>query len=839
MGRGKGVPYMDPTLNYEDVEPDLTKAVNNNIDEQIKDSQQFFRDNIELFNKSLAARDKRWSDLASITKDGANLIDAYKDMKENRGELKRLSDLGNDNNWVNKWSTDSKTFEEVDAGLYKGIKVQLGEAEDAIGKLGYYEVKNEKGEVVGIIDNTNLGEFQETVQSTTELRGSNAAKQVAILIPGYFDIAYTDMRHRETGLLFDQLTNPQQKLEYLEETSGLLLRIIKKNNPRISDGDLINHILPLIKNEIKKKMGTDNVTSQFAKGENAKSKELISNANIVVTTVNNSMNKVDAYDQLLDPQNGLFKTLIDYHKAKGLKGDDAFNAAAGDITEAIGFAHEFLGLTEEGYMHLTTEHEFKHSDGRMVTLAGMKDPRIDAFLKATDLKINKQIDKKEFNRQELLLNDIKNRVTENPGAAMTLQELLLFTHPELRQAAYNLYQTSQGALTIGYDSTTQAVQLINDASLLHAQTKLGLQTDGLKNRAGHYIALEANAEFAKRTNEYIKKQNKNADVAADLARRDVIQMINEGKFDDAAPTDADGLDPGKVLVANADLIAQDKDQWLNSKVAHRGEEDFAEETILMLTQGGPVPSLYVNLARYFKDFDARGLAVYRLNQLDLIPEGVDYSAYLIPVTPKVNSFLNRSLSDKPSNNKTYWALRGHPSEFAKIMPRLEKPEMKNFGGIDAYFSKETNSYENREVSKFTIPELLKDLEAGNEGDRYGIYGITNRNLLNLLTFMVKEDGIDLSNRIFDKKFQDELIMYAAYHENKKSQFLIGDTSWISRIPLDGETAEQYKKIFGTISDEDKDGNIWNEIQYLVFKAGYAKVDMDELGYDKKEEEDKK
>ena len=75
-------------------------------------------------------------------------------MKENRGELKRLSDLGNDNNWVNKWSTDSKTFEEVDAGLYKGIKVQLGEAEDAIGKLGYYEVKNEKGEVVGIIDNT-------------------------------------------------------------------------------------------------------------------------------------------------------------------------------------------------------------------------------------------------------------------------------------------------------------------------------------------------------------------------------------------------------------------------------------------------------------------------------------------------------------------------------------------------------------------------------------------------------------------------------------------------------------------------------------------------------------
>ena len=287
MGRGKGVPYMDPTLNYEDVEPDLTKAVNNNIDEQIKDSQQFFRDNIELYNRSLSARDKRWSDLASITKDGASLVKAYKAHRENRSELNRLTELGNDNNWVNKWSTDSKTFEEIDAGLYKGIKVQLGEAEDAIGKLGFYEVKNEKGDVVGRIDSTNIGEFQDTVQSTTELRGSNAAKQVAILVPGYFDIAYTDMRHRETGLTFDQLTDPAQKLEYLEETSGLLLRMIKENNPRISDGDLINHILPLIKNEIKKKMGTDNVTSQSALGENAKGKELISNANIVVATVNN------------------------------------------------------------------------------------------------------------------------------------------------------------------------------------------------------------------------------------------------------------------------------------------------------------------------------------------------------------------------------------------------------------------------------------------------------------------------------------------------------------------------------------------------------------------------
>ena len=147
MGRGKGVPYMDPTLNYEDVEPDLTKAVNNNIDEQIKDSQQFFRDNIELFNKSLAARDKRWSDLASITKEGATLVSAYKDFKENRGELDRLRKLGLDKNWVNKWVTDQNTFSELDAGVYKDIKVELGVAENAINNVGEYHIRNEKNEI--------------------------------------------------------------------------------------------------------------------------------------------------------------------------------------------------------------------------------------------------------------------------------------------------------------------------------------------------------------------------------------------------------------------------------------------------------------------------------------------------------------------------------------------------------------------------------------------------------------------------------------------------------------------------------------------------------------------
>ena len=58
MGRGKGAPYIDEKLNYAQTEPDLTEVVNKNIDEQIKDTQQFFKDNIELFNDSIKVRDQ-------------------------------------------------------------------------------------------------------------------------------------------------------------------------------------------------------------------------------------------------------------------------------------------------------------------------------------------------------------------------------------------------------------------------------------------------------------------------------------------------------------------------------------------------------------------------------------------------------------------------------------------------------------------------------------------------------------------------------------------------------------------------------------------------------------
>ena len=49
LGRQTQYPFQGQGIAYLEVEPDLTKAVNDNIDAEIQDTAQFFQDNINSF----------------------------------------------------------------------------------------------------------------------------------------------------------------------------------------------------------------------------------------------------------------------------------------------------------------------------------------------------------------------------------------------------------------------------------------------------------------------------------------------------------------------------------------------------------------------------------------------------------------------------------------------------------------------------------------------------------------------------------------------------------------------------------------------------------------------
>ena len=74
LGRQTQYPFQGKGIAYMEVEPDLTKAVNENIDKEIADTSQFFSDNAARFRETRQAASGRWRDLASLTKDGKTII---------------------------------------------------------------------------------------------------------------------------------------------------------------------------------------------------------------------------------------------------------------------------------------------------------------------------------------------------------------------------------------------------------------------------------------------------------------------------------------------------------------------------------------------------------------------------------------------------------------------------------------------------------------------------------------------------------------------------------------------------------------------------------------------
>ena len=103
--------------------------------------------------------------------------------------------------------------------------------------------------------------------------------------------------------------------------------------------------------------------------------------------------------------------------------------------------------------------------------------------------------------------------------------------------------------------------------------------------------------------------------------------------------------------------------------------------------------------------------------------------------------------------------------------------------------------------------------------------------------MVNND-IPMGDRTFDGEFQNELMLLNLTLEGQKKLVLNGDVSWLRLIPVSAGESRDYEKLFAGVEDEDKDGNVWNEVRVLLKAAAQYKINSasDKYGYDKKKED---
>jgi len=842
MGRGKGAPYIDEKLNYAQTEPDLTEAVNKNIDEQIKDSQQFFADNIKMFNDSIKVRDQAFKDLASLTKSGIQLNKEYQKFKDRRNYLQNIDSKANDGDYVTKWNAANVDFQKEASAIDKDFEIAIAEATDSIEKTGSYTFEGPDGEVT--IDKDNLGAWKSSLLLSKGLTGSNAAKEANILAPAFWEIAKRDLLHSRTGLRFDELTDPDDKREWLEEAAAHFLGYVRDSNPRISDGDIIDHILPGLKNTISTELGVDGIVNNNAANTEVSNNTLYGRATTVMGVINNSRSNNLGFDALFNSKTGMIKNIAAGYEARGYTPKDAMKEALAEFEDAVVFAYENLGMTEDDYYYLMNEHTFGHSDGRTnVVFADM-----GGIWNETQLSLDKKLSDVNRKRDTVALNgrftELKERYDEH-NTLISTEELQEFIGTELFEEVAKFKQLTDATANSGTDSDKDTIAKITNDIELYAGNNFPKNITPLTlERNKNYIKIAANQDYFR-----LVKELEEGNVDSAKARADAYTIVSEkiknGEYNENVPKDEVEYDPGKILIKNTQDIKADKNEWLNSEDYHIGELKYVIQALDYLKFGGDIPILYVNLAKEYKNLDARGLMVARLKAMKHI--GNEYDAFLVPLEGKVDSFSARNLTHHPTDAKTYQTILNSSKNFIGITEALLDNEAAQNrikeGGENVIFTTAevgtVGGYENANLSEMNVTDLLLSFEGISDqdldGKQYGIYGIRGDNLKKLLVYMVN-NNIPIGDRVFDRTFQDELMMLNLALESQNKLTLNGDVSWLGLLPIGADESKNYEKLFKNIEDVDDDGNIWNEVRYLLKGAAQYKINMDLYGPDKKEEE---
>ena len=845
MGRGKGAPYIDEKLNYAQTEPDLTEAVNKNIDEQIKDSQQFFKDNIELFNNSIKVRDQAFKDAVSLTKSGIQMVKQYNKFKDRRNYLKNIDDKANDGDYVTKWNAAKIDFKKEAAQIDKEFEINIAEAEDSINKTGSYTFPGPDGDVT--ITSDNLGSWKSSLLQSKGLTGSNAAKEANILAPAFWEIAKRDLLHSGTGLRFDELTDPDDQREWYEEAAAHFLGYVRDSNPRISDGDIIDHILPGLKDEIKRGLGADGIVQNSAANQEVSNNTLYGRATTIYGVIKNSKNGNLGFDALFNSKTGMIKNIAAGYEARGYTPQDAMKEALGEFEAAVVFAYENLGMTEDDYYYLMNEHKFGHSDGR----TNVSFSEMGGLWTETQLSLDKKLSDINMKRDTVAQNgrftELKERYEEN-GTLISDEELQSFVGSPVFEEVSKFKQLTDRNVITGTDSDKYVIGEIRLKIDDYAKVNFSGMTQLTQERNKAYIAIAANQDYYR-----LVKELEEGNVDSVKARADAFTQVSEniknGAYNDNIPDDEVDYDPGKILIRNTELVGntkESKQSWLDSKQYHVGELKYVEQGQNQLKFGGDIPQLYVNLAKYFPDLDARGVMVARLKALGIINN--EYDNFLLPLKGKVDSITARNLTHFPTDAKTYQTILSKSKNFTGITEALlDNPAAENRikeGGENVIFTTAQvgteGGYENANLSEMPVNDLYRNMLAGNTNEilddkQYGIYGIRGDNLKLLLEYMLK-NNIPIADRVFDRTFQDELMMLNLALESQNKLTLHGDVSWLGLLPIGADESKSYEKLFKGIEDVDDDENIWNEVRYLLKGAAQYKINMDLYGPDKKEEE---
>ena len=163
LGRQESAPFTNEQLDYEQTEPDLTKAVNEQIDKNIKDREEFFAAQIADYNATVGRTSKNLQNILALTKTGINYLNKRQEYAEDRKAFEELQAIYNDPTKREQYATVEKNLQEVEGDLRNDEDIEIATIEQT--------GTDTTGQVVS---GTQLLDFKKSITSNEFLNGRHA-----------------------------------------------------------------------------------------------------------------------------------------------------------------------------------------------------------------------------------------------------------------------------------------------------------------------------------------------------------------------------------------------------------------------------------------------------------------------------------------------------------------------------------------------------------------------------------------------------------------------------------------------------------------------------------------
>ena len=775
LGRQESAPFTMDELNYTETEPDLVKAMNEQINENIKDRRQFFTDNITAFNQTQAARKNRLSDLAVLTKTGREIIEkqqAYRKGDEEYDKLKNIFDSDADRS---KFVNASIKIDNAD----KDIQVESAHAVGHTVKTGQSD-----GQPIGL---TDIADFEMNVVTEDYRNGNSATDAMLYHLNQYEKIAFEKLTYDDK--FYNELSY-SDKIKFRRIMYARYIQMWREEHPNISDRQIISKIMPVLMNEDRRLDGESAVSHVNS------SREEVSNIR-----VRGAINYIKAgYANSQDPESeqyvdGIFtrNSIIQVFEAE---------AIGLGISNPMQYANEkFVNeviipnvgeFTENEIRWLLNDYKFKAKDGHMTTYANLQEGNAQKIEAAW-------LDQQKKDNDLLLKHrlDGLNKMVDEKDYQVTLDDINIFNGTDYEQSAQSLYKRSN-IHPLQRPENANYVNSINDE--LDARSKdikiFGEQVlnSGYQMDVYRHLKIKTDKRFRELMKTFTGQDNQ-----VELATRKLLEEIRAREFDTINPASFN-----ETLSLNTEasikLYEADTLGTLSSDKVHAAEEPYIQNAINSFLKGEKLSNYWYEVAKVVDGRNGQKVAYDRLKALGYLDKiGGPISAFEA-VIDLGDLETTRLITNNPNESTVYRAILSNDKNENELLNRIINPEVNDNGGINAIKGSNGQYITVEEgqptLEDMTVEDILVGISDGtyDQNTEFGLFSIRGIGLQELYN-----NGLINLDDSFDKAFQIGVIKQRLrFKSNNKLQFSGADGTYRRLINVPKEDKERLKEIIGDL-----------------------------------------